>query len=102
MGVSLCGSWGEEAAEGGGWRRGGSLLECYIGLGAWFVGEAYGRKLQAEAGRWETRVKISVIRRCCTLVSWHECEEVDQKTDRRMGRLPAGCRIWSAGAARSY
>lgn len=29
----------------------------------------YGRKLQAELGRWETRVKISEIRRCWTLVS---------------------------------
>jgi hypothetical protein len=31
--------------------------------------ETYGKKLQAEAGRWATRVKISEIRRCCTLVS---------------------------------
>jgi len=30
----------------------------------------YGRKLQDVGGRWETRVKISEIRRCCTLVSW--------------------------------
>lgn len=29
-----------------------------------------GRKLQVEGGRWETRVKISVIRRCWTEVSW--------------------------------
>lgn len=29
----------------------------------------YGRKLQAEAGRLETRVKISEMRRCCTVVS---------------------------------
>ena len=29
----------------------------------------YGRKLQDELGRLDTRVKISDIRRCCTLVS---------------------------------
>ena len=29
----------------------------------------YGRKLQAEGGRCATNVKISEIRRCCTLVS---------------------------------
>lgn len=29
----------------------------------------YGRKLQAELGRFATRVKISEISRCCTLVS---------------------------------
>lgn len=34
------------------------------------MGETYGRKLQAEFGRLETKVKISDIRRCCTLVSW--------------------------------
>ena len=52
-------SWegeGEEdeaaAAEGGGWRRGGR-----------------GRKLQAEGGRVDTWVKISVMRRCWTAVS---------------------------------
>jgi len=28
-----------------------------------------GRKLQEEGGRWETRVKISVMRRCWTEVS---------------------------------
>jgi hypothetical protein len=28
-----------------------------------------GRKLQEPAGRWETRVKISEMRRCWTLVS---------------------------------
>lgn len=32
-------------------------------------GDSYGRKLQAEVGRWETRVKISDINRCWTLVS---------------------------------
>ena len=32
-------------------------------------GRTYGRKLQAELGRLATRVKISEIRRCCTLVS---------------------------------
>ena len=31
--------------------------------------ETHGRKLQAEEGRFATRVKISEIRRCCTLVS---------------------------------
>ena len=30
----------------------------------------YGRKLQADEGRWETRVKISEMSRCCTLVSF--------------------------------
>lgn len=36
------------------------------------MGETHGRKLQDEEGRWETRVKISEMRRCCTLVSWWE------------------------------
>ena len=31
--------------------------------------ETHGRKLQAEDGRFATRVKISEIKRCCTLVS---------------------------------
>ena len=30
----------------------------------------HGRKLHAELGRFATRVKISEMRRCCTLVSW--------------------------------
>lgn len=38
--------------DGGGARSGGS-----------------GRKLQEVEGRWETRVKISEMRRCCTPVS---------------------------------
>lgn len=42
----------------------GGLVGC--GEGMW---ETHGRKLQAEEGRWETRVKISEMRRCCTLVS---------------------------------
>ena len=29
-----------------------------------------GRKLQEPVGRWETRVKISVMRRCWIVVSW--------------------------------
>lgn len=29
----------------------------------------YGRKLQAEDGRWDTRVNISDMRRCWTVVS---------------------------------
>jgi len=33
-----------------------------------------GRKLQALAGRAETRVKISEMRRCCTAVSLWECQ----------------------------
>lgn len=33
-------------------------------------GGTYGRKLQAELGRLATRVKISEMRRCWTLVSW--------------------------------
>ena len=62
---------GEEGGEAGVWEglvwvvaeeeRGGS------------EGWTYGRKLQAEAGRWETRVKISEMRRCCTLVSCIGC-----------------------------
>ena len=45
--------WLELVAEGSGERSGGN-----------------GRKLQAEEGRCETRVKISEIRRCWTDVSW--------------------------------
>lgn len=37
-------------------------------------GGTYGRKLQAEAGREETRVKISEIKRCWTDVSCLACE----------------------------
>jgi len=44
--------------------------------GGWRLGQGFrtthGRKLQAEFGRLETRVKISDIRRCCTLVSCRE------------------------------
>lgn len=36
-----------------------------------------GRKLQAEEGRWETRVNISEINRCWTLVS---CEVAIRKS----------------------
>lgn len=50
--MSLWGWVGLAAAEGVVASRGGS-----------------GRKLQAEDGRFATRVKISEIRRCCTLVS---------------------------------
>lgn len=32
-----------------------------------------GRKLQAEFGRLDTRVKISEMRRCWTAVSWMWC-----------------------------
>jgi hypothetical protein len=32
-----------------------------------------GRKLQEPGARWETRVKISEMRRCWTLVSWECC-----------------------------
>ena len=43
---------------------------CMIDCKALIYGaETYGRKLQAEDGRLATRVKISEIRRCCTLVS---------------------------------
>lgn len=31
--------------------------------------EGYGRKLQAEEGRWDTSVNISDMRRCWTAVS---------------------------------
>lgn len=40
------------------------------GVGGRGGGKEYGRKLQADDGRWETRVKISEMRRCCTEVSW--------------------------------
>jgi hypothetical protein len=43
-----------------------------------------GRKLQEPAGRWETRVKISVMRRCWTEVScW---KDVSMVRDRERGR----------------
>lgn len=73
--MSLC--WEPELDDGGGRagvRRGGSLKKRRVrnGFGGvWKVEgiETHGRKLQAEEGRWETRVKISEISRCCTLVS---------------------------------
>lgn len=48
-------------------RRGGNLAVseeiCYL------ADKAYGKKLHAELGRLETRVNISEMSRCCTLVS---------------------------------
>ena len=51
---------GEEGDCGG--RLGGGV---FGGRGGW-----YGRKLHAEAGRWDTSANISEMRRCWTLVSW--------------------------------
>ena len=45
------------------------LLE---GCGTWV--ETHGKKLQAEDGRSATKVKISEMSRCCTLVSWLMCQ----------------------------
>jgi len=58
---------GEEEA-----RRGGRLRGEVRRWGVWWKegGWWYGRKLHAEAGRWDTSVKISEMRRCWTLVSW--------------------------------
>lgn len=74
-GVSLC--WELELDEDDGCagvRRGGSLVSRKRGglAGVWWgngARETRGRKLQAEEGRCETRVKISEMSRCCTLVS---------------------------------
>ena len=41
-----------------------------------------GRKLQDPDGRWETSVKISVIRRCCIVVS---CDRVSMRYCRMVG-----------------
>ena len=65
------GGGGEEGGEAG-WG-GGVLVGVLEGWGKGRMGETYGRKLQAEVGRWETRVKISEMRRCCTLVSCIGC-----------------------------
>ena len=46
----------------------GAAAEDEVGGGARSGGS--GRKLQAEAGRCETRAKISPINRCWTEVSW--------------------------------
>jgi hypothetical protein len=58
---------------------------------------AYGRKLHEEEGRLDTRVKISEIRRCWTLVSW-----LALTTTMHGGGVaePVGCRTWSGGVAR--
>ena len=47
----------------------GSLAVCEVLVDARRGGR--GRKLQEPAGRWETSVKISEIRRCWTLVSYY-------------------------------
>ncbi len=57
-----------------GWRKRVAVGDWGMVVSTMFKGrqereETYGKKLQAEAGRWATRVKISEIRRCCTLVS---------------------------------
>jgi hypothetical protein len=54
----------EKRRETGGERV--SRGEDEVGVGA----TTYGRKLHDELGRFATSVKISEIRRCCTLVSW--------------------------------
>ena len=64
--------------RGGGGRLGGAGQEGWeagggqetLGGHVWEQLMTYGRKLHAELGRLATRVKISEIRRCCTLVSW--------------------------------
>lgn len=77
--MSLWGCVGVAAAEGLVANNGGSLGgvqvsqdSCNLLVFVELVDnrtETYGRKLQAEAGRLATRVKISEISRCCTLVS---------------------------------
>ena len=83
--MSLWGWVGVAAAEGVVANKGGSLggvevsqdsATCQnfpvenMGRGI----ETHGRKLQAEDGRLATKVKISEMRRCCTLVSWMVCQ----------------------------
>lgn len=77
--MSLWGWVGVAVAEGVVASNGGSLEDAEVsqdprmcrellgdaGSGA----KAHGRKLQADDGRLATRVKISEMRRCCTLVS---------------------------------
>ena len=63
MGLIRGGRWsrgGEERREAVDFVQYTSKSSCRCGQ----RGEAYGRKLQAEAGRWDTRVKISEMRRC--------------------------------------
>ena len=80
MGLARGGGGGGGGEEGGEAEVGG-VSACCVGSGGtgeWEgakerLGWTYGRKLQAEAGRWETRVKISEMRRCCTLVSCIGC-----------------------------
>ena len=72
-----------------------------VGIWGWKRGDTCGRKLQAEDGRWETRVNISEINRCWTLVS---CEVairkyVIAKTLENYWR--AACRIWWGGVGPS-
>lgn len=55
----------------------------------------YGRKLHAEFGRLATRVKISEMSRCWTLVSWTPVSRQRCAT-RWARRKPAACRTWSA------
>lgn len=77
--MSLWGWVGVAAADGVVANNGGSLegvefskdsTTCQEVLGNVGLGvETHGRKLQAEDERLATRVKISEMRRCCTLVS---------------------------------
>ena len=83
-GGSLWGWVGVAAAEGVVASKGGSLEEVEVqqrlirfpkkkkifGRYRTLRVETHGKKLQAEDGRLATRVKISEMRRCCTLVSW--------------------------------
>lgn len=58
----------EGARRGGRLRHGGALRAAPDAQGG-HERRAYGKKLQLEAGRLDTSVNISEIKRCCTAVS---------------------------------
>lgn len=106
--MSLWGWVGVAAAEEVVANSGGSLegvLEvsmdsavCQEFLGSMGQGvETHGRKLHAEDGRLATRVKISEMRRCCTLVSWLLCQRWFRKKSRGIEPWLVRCRAYQLG-----
>ncbi len=107
--MSLWGWVGLAVAEGLAASKGGSLADIVLVSMRPFCGKSsrvtgtgrgtHGRKLQAEDGRLATRVNISAMSRCCTLVSWLGFQRWFRKKPRgmepwrdKMQSLPAGYR----------
>jgi len=83
-------------------RRGGSLTISDGELKSGGRIELYGRKLHAEFGRLATRVNISDMSLCCTLVSWCGDENVHLQAFKEHERVLVECRTWSTVAGRHY